>query len=153
MGGVINKPAAAAKSLAFISLLQQLDAFCSWCPQTRLWWTQSYKWDRRGFSQEPYELYGPSSLDFLCSSSSPFFFRKINISASENRHGGCNSKTSEVHFYLWDCRGNSTGACVLCLSMWSKQTGSMLKFRNVFYMYHKLPSGQYIFWITQCDLI
>jgi hypothetical protein len=62
------------------------------CPQTCLWWIQWYKWDRRGFSQEPYELYGPSSLDFLCNSSSPFFFfSKINIAASENRHVGCNS--------------------------------------------------------------
>ncbi len=30
-------------------------------------------------------------LDFLCNSSSPFFFPKINIAASENRHVGCNS--------------------------------------------------------------
>ncbi len=29
MGGGINKPAAAAKSLAYISLLQHLDAFCN----------------------------------------------------------------------------------------------------------------------------
>ncbi len=74
-----------------------------------------------------------------------FFFPKINIAASENRHGRCNSKSSEVHLYLWDCRGNSSGACVLCLSMWSKQTGSVLKFRNFLKMYHKLPSGQYNF--------
>jgi hypothetical protein len=29
MGGGINKPAAAAKSLAYISLLQHLDPFCN----------------------------------------------------------------------------------------------------------------------------
>jgi len=29
MGGGINKPAAVAKSLAYISLLQHLDAFCN----------------------------------------------------------------------------------------------------------------------------
>jgi hypothetical protein len=29
MGGWINKPAAAAKSLAYISLVQHLDAFCN----------------------------------------------------------------------------------------------------------------------------
>ncbi len=92
MGGVINKPSAAAKSLAYITLLQHLDASPSWCPQTCLWRIQWYKWDQRGFSQEPYELYGPSSLDFLWNSSSPcFFFPKINIAASENRHVGCNS--------------------------------------------------------------
>ncbi len=74
IGAGINKLAASAKSLAYISLLQHLDAFCNWCPQTCLWWIQWYKWDQRGFSQEPYELYGTSSLDFLCNSSSPFFF-------------------------------------------------------------------------------
>jgi len=29
MGGGVNKPVAAAKSLAYISLLQHLDAFCN----------------------------------------------------------------------------------------------------------------------------
>jgi hypothetical protein len=61
MGG-INKPTIVAKSLAYISLLQHLDVFCNWCPHTCLWWIQWYKWDWRGFSQEPYEVYGPGLL-------------------------------------------------------------------------------------------
>jgi hypothetical protein len=35
-GTLINKPAAVAKSLAYVSLLQRLDAFFSCCPQTCL---------------------------------------------------------------------------------------------------------------------
>jgi hypothetical protein len=48
-----------------------------------------YKWNRRVFSQEPYELY---CLGLLVQLWLTFFlFSKINIAASENRHVGCNS--------------------------------------------------------------
>ncbi len=90
-GGGINKPAAAAKSLAHISLLQRLEAFLRLMSTDMPLMDSMIQTRSEGIFTRALRITWPwTSCATLASS--PFSFPKTNIVAStEKRHAGCKS--------------------------------------------------------------